>query len=525
MPLSYRNIIDGGQLSSALGSGDFNLKNSLKKPNKNAAKYIKGYANQTAIEALANSLNVNNATVKQAFGIEEKKLDDYDPYHTQDAKREKFWYDDSGNVNLDAKKIQKHIDEDTDTFKRGLYSEYGYRNSDFWHEDPFIPSFELLFDDTTPFFNGDNDFMTNVSPNCLKYFMQKYEQVDSNGYQDRFSLWVEFKRIFFKIFKNQLSEKEPRNNFYKSYYITKISGLEALNRKFIKYPTNVTNANSSPEGDKITITLNEDVSMIAWYLSELYNNIIYSYKNQRYAFPENLIRFNMDIKINEMRNFQIPKSNNPSSTNVPNDPNYLTEKDIKYVISPKSQIVYTLNDCNFNFFESRNYDNDLEIGGYGASMPTSKTLSFDIYFKSVTRYSNYPLIDNSISLNPWKSSLYTGTEGSMQNYYDTLDQINNSGITSKGYLNQLVGKAAQTVANQALNYMDNLENKLRDIRGSAVNNLLSQFRTLTGINKIEPDNVYNPDFNNRASVANFGKSIASGLLNDLENSARNAANF
>ena len=73
--------------------------------------------------------------------------------------------------------------------------------------------------------------------------------------------------------------------------------------------------------------------------------------------------------------------------------------------------------------------------------------------------------------------------------------------------------------------MDNLENKLRDIRGSAVNNLLSQFRTLTGINKIEPDNVYNPDFNNRASVANFGKSIASGLLNDLENSARNAANF
>ena len=109
MPLSYRNIIDGGQLSSALGSGDFNLKNSLKKPNKNAAKYIKGYANQTAIEALANSLNVNNATVKQAFGIEEKKLDDYDPYHTQDAKREKFWYDDSGNVNLDAKKIQKHL--------------------------------------------------------------------------------------------------------------------------------------------------------------------------------------------------------------------------------------------------------------------------------------------------------------------------------------------------------------------------------------------------------------------------------
>ncbi len=43
--------------------------------------------------------------------------------------------------------------------------------------------------------------------------------------------------------------------------------------------------------DKITITMNEDVSMIAWYLSELYNNISYSYRNQRFMFPENLLRF------------------------------------------------------------------------------------------------------------------------------------------------------------------------------------------------------------------------------------------
>jgi len=79
--------------------------------------------------------------------------------------------------------------------------------------------------------------------------------------------------------------------------------------------------------------------------------------------------------------------------------------------------------------------------------------------------------------------------------------------------------------NAGANYMDNLETKLREVRGSAVNNLLQQFRNTTKINKIEPDNVYNADFNNRTSLTNFGKDIASGLLNELETTARNAANF
>ena len=73
--------------------------------------------------------------------------------------------------------------------------------------------------------------------------------------------------------------------------------------------------------------------------------------------------------------------------------------------------------------------------------------------------------------------------------------------------------------------MDNLENKLRDVRGKTVNGLLSQFNNLTTINKIEPDNVYNKNFNDRTSVSNFGKQLASGLLNDLTNTVRDATNF
>ena len=150
MPLSYKNILDGAQLSSSLGAGDFSkssLEGSFKKKATNNVRYIKGYAQDSAIEALANSLNINKGLFKQVLGLEDKKLDVYDPYHTSDAKKEEFWFDNSGDVPLDGGVVQQLYDEDTNTFKRALYSQHGFRQNDFWYEDPFIPSFELFFDE------------------------------------------------------------------------------------------------------------------------------------------------------------------------------------------------------------------------------------------------------------------------------------------------------------------------------------------------------------------------------------------
>jgi len=497
MPLSYKNLLE-----------TITTRGSVSKKSLRTAKYIQGYAKDNAIEALANSLDINKGTVRQVFGLEDKKNDDYDPYHTSDAKPEEFWLNAEGE-NLKASEIQSLHDQNTDTFKRSLYSN---DNKDFWHEDPFVPAFEIYFDEDSAFFKG-NENMDEVieQKNCLKTFIQQYETVSSD-YTNRFEIWNEFKNVFFKIFEKDLKSNENRNIRNKSYYITKIGGLNNLNKKIINYGE-----------DKITITMNEDVSMIAWYLSELYNNIIYSYKNQRYMFPENAIRFDMTIKINDMRNYQMPESNNESSDTNIVDKKYTQNKIIKNVISPKSEIIYTLHDCTFNFFESRNYDDELEIGGYGTTQSyTPKTVSFEIYYKSVTRTSSFPLIEESYSIDAWNKS----SQGTKQEYYKNLDRIKDYKTPEKkGYLDQLLGKAAQTVSNLGLNYLDNLENKLRNVRGSAVNGLLSQFRDFANINKIEPDNVYDPDFNNRTSVKNLAKSIGSGLLNDLEDTVRDAANF
>ena len=515
MSLSYRNLINEKALSEAMTSGDFSK--VIKKPGSNSAKYIKGYANDTAMEALANSLGINKGTLKQTFGLENKELDAYDPYHTSDAKGEEFWYDDQGSE-IDGKAVQLKYDEDTNTFKRSLYTNSelgGYGQTDFWYEDPFIPTFELFFNDESALFVGaDGEESAQAPYNSLKRFIQKYTQVEGNNYSERYILWKEFNKIFFKIFEKDIKNtKSSRNKKNKAYYISKIQGLNNLNKKIIDYGE-----------DKITVTLNEDVSMFAWYMAELYNNLTYSYKNQRHVFPENAIRFNMVVKINEMNNYQIPESNNESSEWSPVNKNYLDNKSIKNTISKNSEILYTLHDCTFNFFESRNYTDELEIGGYGVGASTTpQSLSFDINYKSVTRGSSFPLIDNSLPLNTADDLINTSEE---QEYYNTISYLRQSEKPEKkGYLNKLLGKAAQTVTNQGLNYLDNLETKLRDVRGSAVNDLLSQFREHTKLNKIEPDNVYNPNFNDRTSLKNFGKSLGSSLLNDLEDTARNAANF
>lgn len=518
MPVSFRNIINGGELSNAITSGDFS--NVLKKPNATNVKYIRGYAQDTAIEALANGLNINKGLFQQVFGIEKKETDLYDPYHTSDAKKEEFWFYNETQEKRDGKEVQSYFDESTNSFKRGLYEEYGFRQSEFWYEDPLIPSFELYFDEDSPLFSGDDNIQNNnTSSNSLKGFIQKYQEIDPINYSARFDMLNEFKNVFFKIFNSVLDANYTIRQ-KKQYYITKITGLNNLNKKMINYGE-----------DKITITLNEDVSMISWYLSELYNNLIYSYKNQRYMFPDNVLRFNLILKINDIRNFQLPQNNNPNAVNNTVNNNILTNGSIKNVISPKSEIIYQLHDCSFNFFESRNYEDEMSIGGYGESMPnTPSKISFDIIFKSVTRSSNFPLIQNSISITPWEDTLITRNtiekdRGTFESLSKMKNKIKEQSPSKKRYLNNLLSNAGQTVANFGLNYVDNLESSLRSARGNAVNGLLLQFRQNIGFNKIEPDNVYLQDFNNRTSLKNFGNQLASGLLNGLEDTVRQGMNF
>lgn len=507
MPLSYRNLINSNKVINILGENDGKF---LKEQTVNP-KYVKGYERENFWEDLfGDSLNDDEKQSRfgQLFGLNDKKLDPYDPY-TTDTKKEEFW------ENIDGKKpsgriLFPEIDEDVNRFRNVLFSDHAYPfknkigNGDQF-EDPLKLGFEIDFDIDSPFFNGDenDEFIGNNPPyNTMRRFFYKYIDIEDITY--RYYWYLEFKKKLFTIFEKNLN-KGNKNIFNKPYYIKKISGLNKLNQKLIKYGE-----------DKLTITLNEDVRMISWYISELYNNLIYSYKNKRMMIPENLLKFNMNIKIHDYRNFIMPEF----KEYIREDSNYQGE--IINKISPKSKIVFTLHDCNFLFQNSYNFNDEITISDYnGISIPNSE-LSFDIIYKSVTKWSDFPFLNETID--PWEKS----GNNFKSDYYKQLEILKNikpTNIESKGFWNNKLQTAYQSVANAGLNYLDNLETKLREERGKFVEKTLQQFREKTTINKIEPDNVYNKDFNNRISLKNAGRQLASDLLNDFEGGVRNTANF
>jgi len=511
MPLSYRNLINGNKIQDVLGSigdGKFDpMKNIPRNP-----KYVKGYESETFWESVfGGQLNSKDnpemqSRFGQLFGFENKELDPYDPYTISGAKKEIWWKDGDGDPMVGRVLFPK-IDEDVNTFRNILFNDF---NNDPYeqYEDPLILGFKVGFNPNSPFFNGSTvgDDSSTSPFNSIRYFFDKYGFGDSSidDIATRYTWYQEFKKKLFTIFEKQITEGQPVYN--KPYYINKISGLNKLNKKIIKYGE-----------DKLTITLNEDVRMIAWYLSELYNNLVYSYKNKRWMIPENLLRFDMNIQISDMRNFTFPTGK--YQPELREDQNKL----FKYELSPKSTIMFTLHDCSFNFFNSYNFADEITQAGYGASMPTQSELQFDIIYKSVTRWSTFPFLGDDkygMEVDPWKNTIES-------NYFKELE-IEKSKSTSpepKGYWNDKLSSVSQTVANAGLNYLDNLETKLREERGKFVESSLNEFRNWTNINKIEPDNVYSPEFNNRLSLKNAGKTLASDLLNDLESETRNITNF
>lgn len=236
---------------------------------------------------------------------------------------------------------------------------YGYHDENFNYEDPLYESFDIQIDtQNSALFKGMKLYSTNTSnENPVRNFLQ------NSGYNiddltNRVKLHEEFVNTFFRIFSPEFKHNLPGFKSNKAYYINQIDGLDKLNAKIVKY-----------REDKITITLHEDVSYLSTYIAELYNNLYYSYSNQRVMVPDNLLRFNIKIKMTDFRNFKNTKT--------------------------KPSILYTLYDCNFEFHDSRSFTGGLVSAGIQQSIPTASVLPFNIYYKSIGREFYSPIVNAS----------------------------------------------------------------------------------------------------------------------------------
>lgn len=255
-------------------------------------------------------------------------------------------------------RVQSLLDRDSEKFKYGL--EQSTSTPSLFFQDPLFLTFDLVIDQKSPLFSEEQ--------NGAGGFINNYSAIKSIS--NRRAIYDEFKKRLGELFN--IGTNTNKNN--KSYYINSISGLDKLSARIVKY-----------ENDKITINMNEDVSMISAYVAHLYNILSYSYKEQKEMIPANLLRFNLYIKLHDVRNMPLYLQSSETGTTMTFD---------------KSYQIYILRDCNFIFRDSKNFEGTITRGGFDAPLANKPSdLSIDIYYKSIEIESEYPLIRHSFDLN------------------------------------------------------------------------------------------------------------------------------
>jgi len=156
------------------------------------------------------------------------------------------------------------------------------------NEDPTILGVDIRFkSQTSPLFN-------NALIGFIKAFGPTYDEIASR------------ETIVYKL-REQLTKFIPTDSLgdatyrrAKSYYLQSVSGLDKLVEA------------GGPEGkyfidfgkDLITLEFLEDVSQNMGYVAALHKTLAYSKINGKQIIPSNLLRFDLELKITEMRNYK-----------------------------------------------------------------------------------------------------------------------------------------------------------------------------------------------------------------------------
>lgn len=236
----------------------------------------------------------------------------------------------------------------------------GMAGTPYENNDPVLFGFELVIDAvSSPLLNGSvEDFIEQFS---------SISEVASRKY-----VLADFKQQFIKLFKtkgnvfmdpsadgqiktsivtsnysntdSQTNIFEPGKKAYLSYYLKKVSGLnlllEANQGAKKKYLVDYRN-------DLLKLTFSEDVSLTMGTLAHLYKLLYWSKPNGKNIVPENLLRFNCDIIVSEVRNLnRVRKA--------------IDSGNLEVVKENVSRHVYSLRECQF-WFDLPAHDDEIDL--------------------------------------------------------------------------------------------------------------------------------------------------------------------
>src|SRR5574344_516082 len=245
------------------------------------------------------------------------------------------------------------------TTNNAAVSDYKSMETPLENNDPPLYGFDIIFDVvSSPLLNG-----------AVEDFIEQYKGITEIS--TRKYIISEFKKQFKKLFKtnaelpidndsaldgivfnsNDYSNIDgPNTNFsngktaYMSYYLKKIDGLNNLiesnesDKK--KYLT-------SYKTDNIKLSFYEDISLTLGSLAFLYKMLYWSKPNGKGLIPENLLRFNCDIIISDMRNMRRVVRG-------------VKNGDLSVVADNLSRYVFSLKECQF-YFNKMPFDDAIDV--------------------------------------------------------------------------------------------------------------------------------------------------------------------
>jgi hypothetical protein len=134
---------------------------------------------------------------------------------------------------------------------------------------------------------------------------------------------------------------------YLNYYLKKVTGLgnlvESNTPSAKKYLTDYNK-------DVITLNFSEDLTLSMGTLAHLYKLLYWSKPNGKGLIPENLLRFNCNIVVSEVRNFKrVIKA--------------VGSNDLKVIKDNVSRYIYSLRECQF-YFNTMPHNSEVDLGTY-----------------------------------------------------------------------------------------------------------------------------------------------------------------
>ena len=219
-------------------------------------------------------------------------------------------------------------------------------------KDIYLGSFIKTFDDNEdPTYLGyDFKIKQLESPlfnGTVQSFINQFSAYGNTEIEARREIYEKFKEQFYRFLRTDVPATPKFNggDGVKTYYLKKIAGLDKLveaidsdkgESQFVKYGE-----------DFITLSFNEDVSQNLGYLASLYKALSWSRIHGKLILPPNILRFDVEIEITEVRKFHRVIKN-------------VQDNKLEFIADKFSKYVYTLYECQF-FFPSLPHGDTIDM--------------------------------------------------------------------------------------------------------------------------------------------------------------------